>query len=143
MDEREKKDNSSVRCPFHDCYNCCLETQMLLTQEDLNRIESLGYSRKEFCLDPKETDGFWQLRNIKGRCFFLTQDGKCSIYESRPAGCKVYPLVFELSENDVIIDEDCRETEWFANEEYSKRQIRRVKRLANRLLDEQETEKEV
>ena len=111
---------------------------MLLTNEDIIRIEAEGYSKIDFCLPKKETEGVNQLKNVKGRCYFLTEKGKCSIYDKRPMGCRVYPLVFELSENDVIIDDDCREVHWFAKQQYSKKQITFVKELANTLLKEKE-----
>ena len=130
--------NSHVRCPFNDCYECCLDTKMLLTNSDIQRIENLGYNKNEFCLNPNETDGFWQLKNIEGRCYFLSKNGKCTIYEHRPIGCKVYPLVFELSEEDVIIDEDCREPNWFASQVYEDQQINLVKKTAETLLKEQQ-----
>ena len=133
----KQNDEGYVRCSFHDCYKCCLETQMLLIEKDLQRIENNGYSRKNFCLEPTKSEGFWQLKNINGRCFFLSDEGKCSIYSIRPAGCRVYPLVFELSEEDIIIDEDCREVTWFANQKYTENQIQSVKKLANTLLNEQ------
>jgi hypothetical protein len=107
---------------------------MLLTSKDLNLIEANGYKKEEFCLDPKETAGYFQLRNINGRCFFLTIDGKCSIYSIRPSGCKVYPLVFELSEKDVIIDDDCREKEYFSRQIYDEKQIGLVKNIAKEIL---------
>lgn len=133
--------NGYVRCSFNDCHKCCLETQMLLTESDLKRIESLGYSRQDFCLDIRSSSGFLQLKNIHGRCFFLTEQGKCSIYDSRPAGCKVYPLVYELSEEDILIDDDCREVKWFVDQKYSEEQIQHVKKLAHTLLEEQERHK--
>ena len=114
---------------------------MLLTNEDIKRIESQGFSRTDFCLPTKEANGFNQLKNVNGRCYFLNEDGKCSIYTIRPLGCQVYPLVFELSEGDVIIDEDCREVKWFAKQQYETEQLASVKELANTLLKEREKDK--
>lgn len=111
---------------------------MLLTNEDVKRIESKGFMRKDFCLPKEEADGFNQLRNVNGRCYFLDKKGKCSIYESRPMGCRVYPLVFELSEGDILIDEDCREVKWFAKQQYESVQLATVKDVAQTLLKERE-----
>ena len=127
-----------VRCPFKSCYKCCLDTQMLLTLEDIQRIESKGYKKENFCFSNEKTEGFWQLKNIDGKCYFLS-NGKCSIYEYRPMGCRTYPLVFDLTDNDVIIDNDCREPKWFADLNYEKEQIELVKNIAKTLLDEQKT----
>ena len=109
---------------------------MLLTNEDIQKIELNGYSKEKFCLNPKEANGFWQLRNINGRCYFLNDNGKCSIYAIRPQGCRVYPLVYEISEKEVIIDIDCREVQWFAKQKFSEKQISQVKKIAKKILNE-------
>ncbi|MDI9645112.1 MAG: YkgJ family cysteine cluster protein [Archaeoglobales archaeon] len=49
------------------CGKCCYSTEMPLTEEDIKRIESLGYSRKDFAI---KIDGIFRLRNINGRCIF-------------------------------------------------------------------------
>lgn len=127
-----------VRCGFRDCHKCCLETEMLLTQEDLERIESHGHKREEFCLPPEKADGFWQLRNIESpigkKCYFLEDNGRCGIYEYRPDGCKLYPLILNLETNEEMIDEDCREKEWFRQQTYHKSQIIGINALVNTLL---------
>lgn len=108
---------------------------MLLTKEDIARIVTKGFKKQEFCFSSRETDGFWQLKNVNGHCFFL-KEGKCSIYEFRPMGCRTYPLVFDITDNDVIIDDECREPEWFANQQYDEEQLQTVKNIANTLLKE-------
>ncbi len=128
------EDEPKVKCGFRDCHQCCLDTEMLLTTSDLERIEKAGFDRNEFCLDPKQTGGFWQLRNINGRCFFLDEKGRCSIYRIRPLGCRLYPLILALDTNEVIIDEDCREKEWFKEQEYTKDQVISVHSLVSTLL---------
>ena len=40
--------SKSVKCDFMGCYKCCIETEMILTDDDLNRIENLGYDKNEF-----------------------------------------------------------------------------------------------
>ncbi len=75
---------------------------MPLTEEDLKRIESLGFSREEFSV----VDGkVIRLRNVNGRCFFLSEDGKCRIYSHRPEGCRLYPAVFDGER--VVVDRFC------------------------------------
>ncbi len=64
---------------------------MILTQEDLQKIENKGFSKTDFCLDPKDVDGFWQLKNINEQCYFLSDKEKCTIYNIRPRGCRLYP----------------------------------------------------
>ncbi len=130
MDDNEVK----VKCGFRDCHKCCLNTEMLLSSEDLERIEAKGFNREEFCLDPKQADGFWQLRNVDGRCFFLNKEGQCTIYYDRPMGCRLYPLILTLDTNEVIIDDDCREMEWFGKQTYQRDQVISVQSLVSRLL---------
>lgn len=127
-----------VSCGFRDCHKCCLETEMLLSNEDITRIEKLGYKVEEFCLDPKAANGFYQLQNVDGRCFFLSEIGKCTIYADRPMGCRFYPLILAIDTNEVLVDEDCRETEWFERQIYSEEQIIEVHSLVKTLLIEQE-----
>lgn len=140
MNESEKQKSIHIRCEFRDCHNCCLDTQMILTNEDLSRIEKSGHSRKEFCLPRSEPDNFWQLRNINGRCFFLDNEGRCTIYSIRPFGCRVYPLVYEPSDDDILIDEDCREVVWFSKQKYEEEQVNFVRELGKTLIKEAKRE---
>jgi len=32
---------------------------------------------------------------------------KCLIYEHRPEGCRLYPIIFDKENNCAILDEDC------------------------------------
>jgi Fe-S-cluster containining protein len=51
-------------------------------------------------------DGWLQLKNYDGRCVF--NDGKkCSIYEYRPEGCKLYPIIYDEDKNHATLDVDC------------------------------------
>ena len=131
-----------VRCGFRDCHQCCLETEMILTKADLERIESQGYEREEFCLSPEETDGFWQLRNVSSplghKCYFLSNEGECTIYDFRPEGCSLYPLILNLNTNEEMIDEDCREKDWFRKQTYYQSQIISINSLVSTLLLENE-----
>ena len=44
-----KKLREELYCPFSEkCFECCLETEMILSIEDIKRIEKIGYKRKEF-----------------------------------------------------------------------------------------------
>lgn len=129
-----------VRCGFRDCHQCCLETEMLLTQEDLKRIEAAGFNRKDFLLPFEETDNFFQLKNVESplgmKCYFLDLKGNCTIYDIAPLGCKLYPLIKNLDTNEVMVDFDCREKEWFKSKEYLQSQIISVHDLVGTLLIE-------
>jgi Fe-S-cluster containining protein len=75
---------------------------MTLTLEDVRRIEALG------CEDfwREGSDGSLYLRNRRGCCIFL-RDGSCSVYQARPEGCRLYPLILDLEENLVVLDDFC------------------------------------
>jgi len=73
---------------------------MILLPSDIERIERHG------CRGFYEfRDGFYRLRNVDGRCMFL-RSGRCGIYEVRPLGCRVYPLVI-VGEGVVEVDNFC------------------------------------
>ena len=74
---------------------------MELTSADIERITSLGYS--DFYFDD---NGERILRNIGGHCFFL-KDGDCIIYQNKPRGCTIYPLIMSFPGKNPIMDEDC------------------------------------
>jgi Fe-S-cluster containining protein len=80
---------------------------MTLTEEDVERISKLGV--KDFYM---YKGGYLQLVNVQGRCIFLKRD-KCSIYEDRPAGCRLYPLILDLDNDDIILHDFCPYTEEF------------------------------
>ncbi len=77
---------------------------MLLLEDDVQRIVGLGFKEGSFAV---ESDGFKMLRNSsKGRCVF--HDGKqCTIYPNRPAGCRVYPIIFDEDLNRPVKDKLC------------------------------------
>jgi len=77
---------------------------MLLLEDDVERIVSLGFKEGSFAV---ESDGFKMLRNSSsGRCVF--HDGKqCTIYSNRPAGCRLYPVIFDEDLNHPVKDESC------------------------------------
>ncbi len=78
---------------------------MILLDEDVKRIASLGYDPDFFSSTTAE--GFKVLNNSKeGRCVF--HDGtKCTIYEDRPKGCKLYPVVFNEDSMKAVKDDFC------------------------------------
>ena len=131
-----------VKCKFNDCYKCCLETEMLLTSADIQNIEKVGYDPKDFIFE--NSDGFFQLHNIDSilgkKCFFLNDKGKCTLVknkqDNRPQGCKIYPLIVDLNDNTIRIDDDCRENNWFSNQSFLKGQIDTISGLVEQLLDE-------
>ncbi len=92
-----------MRCK--NCGVCCVETEMLLSSEDIKRLEKKGHS-KEYFLRINE-DGYALLKNHNGHCVFYNLSArKCSIYEDKPEGCSVYPVIFD-EEKGIIIDDIC------------------------------------
>ena len=77
-------------CMKYGCFKCCIKTEMPLTEDDIRRIESLGYRREQFVV---VKGGIPRLRNKNGKCVFLGEDGKCIIYKHRPLGCRLYPVI--------------------------------------------------
>jgi Fe-S-cluster containining protein len=78
---------------------------MLLTNEDIKRIEKKGFRKKYFLKIDKE--GYAQLKNRNGYCtFYNLEKHQCSIYHDRPSGCGVYPVILD-EEIGVIIDDIC------------------------------------
>lgn len=87
------------------CGKCCLMTEMVLTPSDVRRIEGLGYRASDFSV--LGSDGLLRLRNVRGRCYFLGDDGRCKIYPHRPLGCRIYPVIVVLDERVVTVDTEC------------------------------------
>ena len=97
----------SVNCWFGDrfCGRCCYNTEMILLPQDIEELERLGFPREYFVV---EDNGVYRLRNIDGHCVFLDPStNRCMIYEHRPLGCRLYPLVYDISRSDVIVDKLC------------------------------------
>jgi Fe-S-cluster containining protein len=91
-----------LRCS--NCGICCEETMMELSREDIERLEEMGYCLEEFAVTD---DGVTRLRNVNGYCIFYSRaDKKCQIYEKRPTGCYLYPVVY-LANEGAIVDELC------------------------------------
>ncbi len=76
---------------------------MLLLEEDIKRINKLGFDPKFFVV---EKNGWLHLKNYDDRCVF--HDGKkCLIYKNRPDGCKLYPIIFDMDRKCAVLDCDC------------------------------------
>lgn len=98
-------------CVQHACRKCCFDTQMPLTAADIERLETVrGRGRASFTV--VDGDGPPRLANEDGHCVFLGEAG-CTVYDSRPAGCRLYPLVFDPDANRGVLDEDCPHTRSF------------------------------
>lgn len=92
-----------------NCGKCCLETEMILSQKDVELIKN-SYTnnlRKQDFVFKNENEQF-QLKNIEGHCIFLNYFSKtCNIYKYRPQGCRFYPLIYDINEKRCKLDGDC------------------------------------
>jgi len=92
-----------MRCSH--CGICCRETEMMLSNADIERLERVGYCRQKFvrCDDY----GFVRLRNCHGFCvFYDVERCRCKIYKHRPLGCRIYPVIYSEQEG-VVVDDLC------------------------------------
>jgi Fe-S-cluster containining protein len=104
-----------MRSLCENCGKCCLETEMILSQQDIELIKNchpVNLRKQDFVF--KSNNDQFQLKNIKGHCVFLDYDSKnCSIYKYRPQGCRFYPLIFDMNEEKCRLDEDCPKNNLF------------------------------
>ncbi len=116
-----------VDCLQNGCHECCIETEMQLSEKDIRRLEKLGYRMEEFIV---EIDGIRVLRNVDGSCFFL-EDGKCRVYSHRPLGCKLYPVVYDVDTRKATVHDFCP-----LGRTIRKREIKRAERILIRHISE-------
>jgi len=96
-------------CLETKCSLCCIQTNMILTSQDIETIKKVGYPVKFFV---SEQNGWLQLKNDKGRCVF--HNGTfCVIYDHRPKGCVLYPVVYDNDHRCAILDRDCPQKHCF------------------------------
>ena len=113
---------------------CCVDTEMTVTRKDAERISALGYKRKDFLR--RTGDGFCELKNIEGYCFFYDRESKlCKIYDNRPDGCRFYPIVYDMRKRKCVVDKDCPSRETVTRQEIRK-VCHKVRRLVEQLIQE-------
>ena len=121
--------------PCKKCGKCCENTEMPLTRDDVERILSLGYKLEDFA---EFRGGFLRLRNVNGRCVFNDPETKlCRIYESRPEGCRLYPLIY-VEGVGVAIDAEVCPAAYSAPREFVEWGKRRMPHLLKRLIREED-----
>jgi Fe-S-cluster containining protein len=107
---------------------------MTITKQDAGRIDALGYERGSYLV--KTEDGFCELRNIDGHCYFYDPDTKeCKIYENRPDGCRFYPIVYDVKKRKCVVDKDCPSRETMSRDEIRK-VCHKIRDLVERLMQE-------
>ncbi len=76
---------------------------MPLSSSDILRIRDLDYSDDFFIV---KRNGERRLKNSTGRCVF--HNGQlCTIYNDRPEGCRIYPVIFDVYKGKAVLDGDC------------------------------------
>jgi Fe-S-cluster containining protein len=127
------KQNTLMRCLR--CSVCCTKTEMLLSKQDIKRLENKGYRKKSFARYDKE--GYAILRNRQGYCvFYNPKKPQCNIYADRPAGCRVYPVILD-EDIGIIIDHICPAKRTITEEEKT-RKGKRVLKLLEKIDQEAE-----
>ena len=120
-----------MRCS--NCGRCCEETQMELSGSDIERLEKAGYHRGEFAL--VDNDAI-QLRNVNRWCYFYNvTEKKCRVYQKRPLGCYLYPVVYLMDEG-AVVDELCP-----MGNTVSERELRTKAKVLVKLLKEIDAER--
>ena len=78
---------------------------MLLSTEDIERLERKGYDRNFFARC--DLEGYVTLRNYSGYCvFYDVQKKRCKVRAIRPLGCRIYPVIYD-EEKGIVVDNIC------------------------------------
>jgi Fe-S-cluster containining protein len=100
---------------------------MLLSKKDIKRLMDRGYSQKQFLRYDKQ--GYATLKNRDGYCIFYDlQNRRCSEYENRPSGCRVYPVIVD-EDVGIILDTICESRNTISEQEKAVKGKRVVKLL--------------
>jgi Fe-S-cluster containining protein len=78
---------------------------MLLSSADIERLERASYDSRKFARSDKH--GYVRLKNRRGFCvFYDVGEYRCRVYELRPFGCRLYPVIFSEQEG-IVVDDLC------------------------------------
>jgi Fe-S-cluster containining protein len=109
------------------CGVCCRETEMLLSAEDIKRLESKGYDRDFFVR--LDSEGYAVLRNYRGYCvFYDVKKRRCKVRAHRPVGCRVYPVIYDEAKG-VLVDFICPSCSSVTEKQKAKRGEKVLKHL--------------
>ncbi|UCC18372.1 MAG: YkgJ family cysteine cluster protein [Promethearchaeota archaeon] len=108
-----------------NCGKCCLETEMILSHQDINSIiNSIPKKISKDYFVFKNSEGHFQLKNFDGHCIFFNFTLKtCNIYEFRPQGCIFYPFIYDFIKKKCVFDNDCPRTHLFYQNEKDLKKI--------------------
>lgn len=103
------------------CGNCCRDPLLPLTDADVRRIVRKTGDRAVDVVAWVDRDGIdmddepeafvmlrqgkrvMVLRHERGACRYLGDDARCTIYSSRPLGCRIYPLDPDFSSKGKLV----------------------------------------
>ena len=89
---RELHDEAFSIIDCIQCANCCKTVSPLFLKDDIRRIaEHLGMTEADFNANYLRADEDGDLCLKTPPCPFLTEDGRCTIYQVRPKDCAEYP----------------------------------------------------
>ena len=128
LKDGQKRSPEESPCLRHACFDCCEKTEMPLTEDDIEHLEKLGNKRGEFTV---QVEGEIRLANRHGECFFLDV-GRCSAYQSRPCGCRIYPLIYDERIHKFVLDPVCPYRAEFEPSRKNKDQLKRLLRRIDR-----------
>jgi Fe-S-cluster containining protein len=78
---------------------------MPLSNADVKRLERLGFNSQKFMYYDRYS--FVRLQNHNGFCIFYdVVKHRCKIYEHRPSGCRIYPVIYSEQEG-ITLDDIC------------------------------------
>jgi uncharacterized protein len=113
-----------MRCSH--CGVCCTETEMPLSKKDITRLERKNLGKDFVNYD---SEGYAILKNREGYCVFYDRHKqRCSVYSERPAGCRVYPVIFD-EEKGIVTDSICECTSTISESEKELRGKKVIKLL--------------
>ncbi|HUT17174.1 MAG TPA: YkgJ family cysteine cluster protein [Acidobacteriota bacterium] len=112
------------------CGACCKETEMLLSTEDIERLERKGYSKEFFVRF--DSEGYAKLRNLQDHCvFYDAEKQRCKVYTDRPLGCRLYPVIYDETKG-IVVDSICQaQGNW--NEKKIERKGKKVAKLLEKI----------
>jgi len=92
---------------------------MLLSKEDIERLERKGY-RKEFFVR-FDRAGYAKLRNRQDHCVFYNVENRtCNVRGERPLGCRIYPVIYDEARG-IVVDDICKAQSTVSEEQKAKR----------------------
>jgi Fe-S-cluster containining protein len=78
---------------------------MLLSADDIERVERKGYDRDFFVRF--DSEGYATLRNNRGYCvFYDAEKSRCKVRAHRPLGCRIYPVIYDENKG-ITVDTIC------------------------------------